>query len=200
MANVDRTRGFRPVKYQNGSPWNGRTETFVALSATSAIFIGDLVYATGLSDSNGVQQVLPFTTTSNNAVSGPIVGVVVGVGFNPLNLNTGAGTYAVTSDTINRLVYVVSDPNVIFEVQADSAMDFADVGYYCDVTLSQTGSITTGMSGMELDASSVVTSTDRLLQIIGTATMVDNEISNDSAKIIVKLNSTKHQRGTGAAI
>ena len=197
MANVDRPRGFRPAKYASGAPWTGKVERFVALSGASAIFVGDLVELNGDADVDGNPAVRPL----QNIVSGPTVGAVVSVGFLPTDLNTGSpGSFAPSAATINRYVYVASDPQIIFEVQADSAMDFNDVGYYSDVTVSQYGSATTGTSGMELDASVLIvatTSSDHLLRIVGFSTQVDNEVSNDSSKVLVMLNPAKHSRGTG---
>ena len=196
MANVDRTRGLRPVKYQSGAPWNGQVNEYVVLSGeTSGIFIGDLVVLDGGADALG----RPGVQALQDTVSGPTIGVVVGFAANPNNLNISGSFRGSNATTDNRLVFVVDDPNVIFEIQADSAMDFADVGYYADITVSIVGSATTGLSGMELDASSVVTSADRLLLLIQASTMADNEVSNDSGKWLVKINPRKHQ-GVGAGI
>lgn len=199
MANVDRTRGLRPVKYQSGAAWNGQVNEYVVYSGeVSGLWIGDLAVLDGTADTlgrPGVEQLV-------NAVSGPTIGVVVGFAANPNNLNIGGSFRNSNATTDNRIVYIVDDPNVIFEIQADSAMDFADVGYYADITVSIAGSTTTGLSGMELDASSVIiasTSTDRLLLLIQASTMGDNEVSNDSGKWLVKINPRKHQ-GVGAGI
>ena len=195
MANVSRIRGLKPVKNGDGTPWVGSVERFTALSSGSSIFIGDMVSfpATKVADADGNPVIVPVI----DMVSGPVLGVCVGVGFNPNNLNID-GSFKASATTLNRYIYVDVNPRTVYEIQADSAMDFADVGYYATAVSTNTGSVTTGLSGVELDASSIIaasTSTDRLLRIVGFSTAADNEVSNASPKVLVMLNTAQHQRG-----
>jgi hypothetical protein len=56
--------------------------------------------------------------------------------------------------------YVVDDPNVLFQVQADGAMDQSDIGantFFPAAQSTSTGSTTTGNSNSAVDATTVTT-------------------------------------------
>ena len=56
--------------------------------------------------------------------------------------------------------YVVDDPNVLFQVQADGAMDQSDIGantFFAAAQSTSTGSTTTGNSTSAVDATTVTT-------------------------------------------
>lgn len=167
MANADTPFGFKPVKHLNGSPWNGKINTYyVPATDSTAIFKGDLVKSAGAADASG-----KFPTVAQAAAGDAVRGVVVGFGDNP---------YVMTHpDTPNRdyrpastamYVFVVDDPQVIFEVQEDSvgnSITAAMVGLATDVVVG-TGSTATGKSAMELDSSDTATGAGqcRILRLV----------------------------------
>jgi hypothetical protein len=61
-------------------------------------------------DVDGRPSVVPLS----DLISGPTVGVVVGLGFNPNNLNIDGQFRPSAAQTSNRIVYVVDDHNFIF--------------------------------------------------------------------------------------
>ena len=176
MANTDTPFGAKPVKHLNGSPWNGKANVYYVPAAenTMALFIGDFVKSAGSADATG-----KYPTVTAGTATAAIRGVIIGMGDNP---------YTMTHpDTPNRnyrplqtemYVWVVDDPQVIFEIQEDSvagSIAYASVGLSCDFTAGA-GSTTTGRSAHEVDSSEVNTTGQlRLLRIVNRE---DNELGN----------------------
>lgn len=123
MANVNRIKGFSPHSYLNGAAWNGQARLYAipVADTTASYAIGDVVMSAGGSDANGICYVkkVPAANASNFAALGVIVGIrvadpgvsLVGTSLLLENLFIPAGTR-----TNVRYVYVVDDPNVLFEV------------------------------------------------------------------------------------
>ncbi len=117
MANADRPTGLSPVKMITGAPYNGQANIYsIAAAYTTALYIGDPVISDGTADGNGVPGI------ALAAATGPIRGVIVGIGSefesmigNIVNPNITYRPAAAQDDVWYAMV--VDDPNVIFEVQ-----------------------------------------------------------------------------------
>lgn len=190
MANTDTPRGLKPVRYLSGAPYNGAANIYyVPASDSTAIYIGGLVKPGGTADADGVMSV-----TGNVATGNAVVGVVVGV--DPA-LGAGANgrdstVYRVASTA--RYVYVVDDPNVVFEVQEDAgggALAVTAVGNTADLTGFTSGDTSTGYSAIEVDTSTATASGDGTedVLIVGFARRPDNEVGSANAKVLVRLNN-----------
>lgn len=199
MANTSRINGFRPIKYLNGSPYNGAFNIYFIPSGNgTATFVGDLVKLDTTSDpvasggkAKGIRSVI------QGAAAGAVVGAIVGFVVDPTNLNTPQYRTASTG----RYVMVADDPNLLFECQEDGdggQVALASIGLNADFVVG-TGSTTTGQSAMALDSSSVNTTATLPLKIMEFTQRVDNEGAAAYAKFVVKLNN--HQLGahTGSA-
>lgn len=210
MANTDRPNGFRPVRYLNGAPWNGQARMYQVPAANStSIFIGDLVALSSDAPTGEVAAVMAAAVATDT----PVVGVLVGV--DPVTGRAGNSLQGGGDNDLNlseryvpaekqRYVFVCDDPNVLFEVQEDSAadpVDAADIGLNATFINTHGGDTTTGVSGMELDSSSHTTVADRPLKIMGLARRTDNEFdaTTGQAKLIVKINNHQFGSGTGVA-
>lgn len=198
MANVDRPRGFVPVKDLNGSPWNGAVNPYLC-EASNAIYVGDVVYLTGDSGDAGVVvngidvegiATIDRVTTVTDVTQKP-VGVVVG--FLPLATNLALNYKA--ADATKRIALVADDPNTIFEVQEDAdttPIAAASIGLLTDYTLTA-GNTATGLSGMELDSNAVATTVTLTVRVLGLSKRPDNAFNtagagSDNAKFLVKFN------------
>ena len=192
MANVDRPGGFVPVGHLHTGNYNGQAREYrVAASYATALFKGDPVKLTGTSDTtDGV------ATVEQAAAGDRMVGVIVGIKVDRAVAATEHPGYLPAST--GGTVYVVDDPYVIYEVQADddAANPAAtDVGNTAD-HLMTAGSTTTGRSNAELDSSDIGTGAG--WQIIGFSRRQDNEIGA-SAKLLVKINEHSFA-GSGTAV
>ncbi len=195
MANTSRINGFRPVRYLSGAAWNGKVSKYVTVTGDStAIFVGDLVKLSTTGDSEG------FRTVVQAAAADPVIGVVVGVEPDFSNLN--AAPYRVGST--RRVLMVVDDPNVLFEVQEDGDTDpleMPDIGLNADVIVGS-GSTTTGQSAMQLDSTTHATSATAVLKLMEVVQRADNEFPSGGTaytRWLVKINNHQLASGTGVA-
>lgn len=121
MANVSRPRGLSPVGTLTGAAFNEQGQLFaIASDAANTYAIGDVVKLTTGSDANGIAYVTKMTADSDLPM-GVIVGIRPadpGVSLEGTNIDLAKLYLTLSSGT--RYVYVITDPTVIFEAQADS--------------------------------------------------------------------------------
>jgi hypothetical protein len=121
MANVSRPRGLSPVGTLTGAAFNEQGQLFaIASDAANTYAIGDVVKLTTGSDANGIAYVTKMTADSDLPM-----GVIVGIrpadpGVSLEGTNIDLAKLYLTKSSGTRYVYVITDPTVIFEVQADS--------------------------------------------------------------------------------
>lgn len=201
MANANRPKGFVPVSYLNGAPWNGQARMYsIAASYGTALYIGDPVISSGTANSDGVPGI------AIGAGTGALRGVIVGLGkyeglmANPSNLDI---TYRPASDPAAWYAMVVDDPNVIFEIQEESngtALAAADVGLN---QISVSGSGNGYVSGWQVrSATGATPNTTATLQLrlLGLARYpAGTNVFGAYAKWLVQINVHELGHGTGAA-
>jgi len=167
MALTAAPYGLRPVKRADGMPYAGATSQYLIDPAGEAtnLFYGQVVHigadgyialstATG---ADGTTNAFPTGTTLTGSL-----GVFVGCEYvNSSGQLVQAQYYpSGTSNGDAIKAYVVDDPNVLFQVQADGAMDQSDIGantFFAAVQSTSTGSTTTGNSTSAVDATTVTT-------------------------------------------
>ncbi len=179
MANRDAAFGLRPVRHLNGSPWNGQTKKFlIEDDYTVALFIGDPIVMEGALGSDDATGVYPTIIRATQASTNPTHGVIVSFDL--------IGATGLKEDTVynpaytSRYANVCIDPDVIFIIQdnADTATDVDIIGANADYLFGAGGSTSTGLSGLELDVSSVSqTAVDNLL-ILGVWPEEGNALGN----------------------
>lgn len=209
MPNVDAPSGFRPVRRQSGLPMGGFIKAYIPASDGTATFIGDVVKFNGAGgaagdvvqgeDVEGVMQVIraPITdwdVVGTDAMS--ICGVVVGFKPNPADL---MAKHRAASTA--QIVYLAPiNPDMVFEIQEDAdttPIAAASIGLNAQVLQTQAGSTTTGLSGMELDSSTVNTTNTFPVRIIGLSKRVGNGFNtagsgSDQAKFEVVFNQPSY--------
>jgi hypothetical protein len=200
MANRDAPFGLRPVRHLNGNPWNGAVRQYYVPSGDStAIFIGDPVTITGNANSTEIQgcpvgslsEVTRATVGDTPGTGTFIAGVVVGVA--PVT----ADSLKYRAASTERILLVVDDPDVVFEIQNDAAVTVDGiVGFNAVLIATHAGSTVTGLSGIELDCSSDVPAADasNQLYVIGLAKKQDNSATEANAVWEVLINA--HQMRT----
>ena len=167
MALTAAPYGLRPVKRADGMPYAGATSQFLIDPAGEAtnLFYGQVVHigadgyialstATG---ADGTTNAFPTGTTLTGSL-----GVFVGCEYvNSSGQLVQAQYYpSGTSNGDAIKAYVVDYPNVLFQVQADGAMDQSDIGantFFAAAQSTSTGSTTTGNSTSAVDATTVTT-------------------------------------------
>jgi len=164
MATTAAPYGLKPVKRADGMAYAGATSQYMIDPAGEAtnLFNGQVVHigadgyialstATG---ADGTTNALPTGT----ALTGSL-GVFVGCEYeNDLGQTVYSQYYP--SGAINAKALVVDDPNVLFQVQADGAMDQSDIGantFFAAAQSTSTGRTATGNSTSAVDATTKTT-------------------------------------------
>jgi hypothetical protein len=205
MANVSRPRGLSPVGTVTGAPFNEQGQLFaVANDATNTYAIGDLVTYAGGSDSNGVAYITKMTADTTLPL-----GVIVGIrpadpGVSLQGLDIDLGKLYLPQSAGLRYVYVVTDPNVVYEIQADTyaladVMKAAGGTYTAADSLSQSSP----QSSLVLASSTIKalgTSGSLALPflVIGFAQRSDNA-AGSYAKVNIVLNKQLYKQAAGTA-
>ena len=159
MANKDAAFGMRPVKMIGGAPYSGGQSRYrIAANYGTAIFQGDMVaQVTG----GGVEVHADGGTV-------PIVGVFNGCRYT--DPTTGeqvfSNYYPASTNADDIFAYVIDDPFVVYEVQADAAFPVADLLGNFDIVYTSAGSPKTGISGAELKVTDGGTATTLSIKAI----------------------------------
>ena len=184
MANKDAAFGLKPVRHLNGNPWNGMVRMYLA-EGSNAIYVGDpVIHGGDAGDAgttvNGIDCEGMPTVDVGASSSAKFLGVMVGRLPNQADQSI---LYKVAS--VNSIVLVVDDPSVVFEVQEDGAIAAAAVGLNGDLTNWSAGSATTGLSGVELDSSTVTTTATLSVRVLGLAKRPDNALGTNAVWEVV---------------
>jgi len=194
MPNANRPTGLSPVQHISGAPYNGAGRIYsIAAAYATALYIGDPVISSGTADLNGVAGIILAAAT------GPIRGVIVGIGSresllaNPSNLDIIYRPAA--SQTTDWYALVVDDPDTIFEVQeigTGTPMTAAEVGLNTNLVL---GAGNGYVSGWLLDNATEAATITLQCRILGLARRLDNAYGQ-YAKYLVKINNHELSSGT----
>ena len=193
MANANRPTGLSPVRSILGAPFNGQAQLYsIAAAYTTALYIGDPVISSGTSDANGIAGI------TLAAATGPIRGVIVGIGTspgliaNPSNLDITYRPAAAQTD--DWYAMVVDDPNMIFEVQeigTGTALTAAEVGMNVNLVA---GTGNGYVSGWQVSNSGEDTTDTLQVRLLGLAQRQDNAFG-PYAKWLVKINNSEFYLG-----
>ena len=192
MATTAAPYGLKPVKRADGMAYAGATSQYLIDPAGEAtnLFNGQVVHigadgyialstATG---ADGTTNALPTGTTLTGSL-----GVFVGCEYvNDQGQPTFAQYYpSGTSNGGAIRAYVVDDPNVLFQVQADGAMDQSDIGantFFAAAQSTSTGRTATGNSTSAVDATTKTTTA--AFRIVASASPIGDAYPD----LLVKLN------------
>lgn len=192
MATTAAPYGLKPVKRADGMAYAGATSQYLIDPAGEAtnLFYGQVVHigadgyialstATG---ADGTTNALPTGTTLTGSL-----GVFVGCEYvNDQGQPTFAQYYpSGTSNGGAIRAYVVDDPNVLFQVQADGPMDQSDIGantFFAAAQSTSTGNTATGNSTSAVDATTKTTTA--AFRIVAAASPIGDAYPD----LLVKLN------------
>ena len=203
MANTQQAFGLRPVRYLNGTPWNGMSRPYYCRSNyATALYVGDPVVIMGEANTAEFQG-WPIGTLStiNLGAAGDgvaITGVITG--FVPV---TNASLVYRPAST-EQIAMVCDDPNVVFQIQDDGAATSGWdewIGLNANL-ISGSGSTSTGQSGWALDGVSDPPDADasNQLLILGLSAMVGTNDLADYATWDVLINQHTYKPASGLGI
>lgn len=194
MANVSAPSGLSPVQNGDGSPWNQQVSTyFIPQADGSAYYIGDIVKSLAGFDA------ATLAPHAIKAVAGDAArGVIVGIEVDPDNLGR---IFAPATKTRSYRIYVVDDPNVIFEMMDDGItganLVTTAVGKNANFTVAAPSGVVP-TSATVINSSTIATTADLPLKIIGLKRVAGNTAAA-FARWLVRFN--KHEFiGTTAGV
>lgn len=189
--------GLKPVRYADGSPWNGGFNKYnIADAYATSIFTGD-----------------PVTTLADGTIGIGVAGSACrGVFLGCEYMSAGgvytfspywpASTSVMTGSEI--IAKVADDPNLVFNMQetngsgaAGTALALADRGFNVNFYLG-TGSTATGLSGASIDNSTEANTATLNLKILDLAPVPGNVVGS-FANWLVAWNNHQFKGGTGTA-
>jgi hypothetical protein len=177
--------GLRPVKRLDGMAYAGSTTEYNITSGYStAIFYGDLVAA----DANG-ELVKDSSTTD-----GASIGVFMGCSYTDPNTSKKVWKqyYPASTATNDIRAYVVDDPMVVFEMQADGTV--AQTGMGANYAVVQTaGTTITGNSKVAIDASVGGTTNTHPVRVIGFVDRPGSSVGDAYTDCLVTITHGVHQ-------
>jgi len=199
MANVNAVSGLSPNGTITGAPFNEQGILYaIANDASNTYAIGDIVKSAVGNDANGVALVTKAAAT--DVPLGVIVSIRVanpGVSLAGTNIDLGK-LYITLSSGSYSYVYVVTDPTVVFQVQANASAD-AKVGSTAvptitanQTTLSQSSPLSA--TYVTADASATAAS---MFQIVG---MFQEPTNTPGAynNLLVVFNKHQYKQAFGA--
>tara|TARA_R100000900_G_scaffold121266_1_gene95843 strand:- start:450 stop:1034 length:585 start_codon:yes stop_codon:yes gene_type:complete len=194
MANQDAAFGLRPIGRVGGTPYTGGQSRYrIAANYGTAIFQGDMV----MQVTGGTVEIHADGGTV------PIVGVFNGCQFT--DPTTGeqkfSNFYPASTNASDLIAFIIDDPMVVFEIQADAAFPVADLFGNFDVVYTSAGSTTTGISGSELKVSDGGTATTLSLKAIDISEDPENSdvaSANTNVKVVIQ-NHIFGVKGAGLA-
>jgi len=193
MASTAAPYGFKPVNLVGGQPYAGSTRQIkIASGYASNLFNGQIVSIVAA----GTVELV--TTNGDNSTPFPAGTIGVFVGCSYTDPNTKQKLFAqywptgtVASDAV---AYVVDDPDVLLQVQADGSMAQATLGsnaHLAAVQSSSTGSTTTGNSNTALDAT-VNTTSGFAFRVVDFVDSPDSAVGDAYTDVLVKFNPDAH--------
>ena len=200
MAATATPYGLRAVNHLGGTPYAGSTRMYPIASGTAInIYYGSVVnvLGTGFLTAN-----LTVGTAAAPFVAGT-VGVFVGCtytdpGSNQVVFRQNWPTGTVTADAV---AYVVDDPAVIFQVQANGAVTAAALGSCCSILAqtTATGNLTSGNSTTAVNSATLSVNQDafKIVDFVDSPTSTVGDAFTD---LLVKFNPVAHAYTSGVGI
>ena len=194
MANKDAAFGMKPVRMIGGAPYSGGSSRYrIAANYGTSIFQGDMVaQVTG-----GTVEVHADGGTV------PVVGVFNGCQYTDPTSGEQvySNYYPASTNAADIEAFIIDDPSVIFEIQADDAFPVADLLGNFDIVYTTAGSTVTGISGAELDVTTGATTAGLPLKAIDISQDPENsDVSSDATNVYVVIqNHIFGQKSAGLA-
>ncbi len=194
MANKDAAFGMKPVRMIGGAPYTGGQSRYrIAANYGASIFQGDMVaQVTG-----GTVEVHADGGTV------PVVGVFNGVQYtDPTSGDQVFSNYYPASTNASDIIaFIIDDPDVVYEVQADDTFPVTDLFGNFDIVYTSAGSTSTGISGAELDVTTGATATTLPIKAIDISEDPNNSdtgAANTNVLVVIQ-NSVFGVKGAGLA-
>jgi hypothetical protein len=198
MANTVNAFGLRPVRKLDGSTLNFQTQkVFIPASDSNIIGIGDLVTYTTFNTTNNILN-LPTVTLyakGNSQVAGVVVAIDFLTGLSVPQENT---TYRLASTAM--YLEIIVDELTVFEIMSTGTVAGTNLLGNFDIATGTSTSTNTGLSGMELDTSTVATTATLPMRALSFSPQVNNLQISTNSIFQVMLNTLATRSSTGLTL
>ena len=193
MATTATPYGLKAVNHIGGTPYAGSTRLFpIASGYGTNIYNGSVVQIVAA----GTIEIV--TDLGNNADQFPagVIGVFVGVTYTDPNLGTVVFRNNFPTGTVadDIQAYVIDDPDVVFQAQADGAVTQADLGQntnFAAVQSTTTGDTTNGNSNTAVSSTTATTSTIAF-RIVDFVDGPKSTVGDAFTDLLIKFNGINH--------
>ena len=194
MANLDASFGMKPVRMMGGSPYSGGQSRYrIAANYGTSIFQGDMV----MQVTGGTVEIHADGGTV------PIVGVFNGCTYTDPTSGEQvfSNYYPASTNASDIIAFIIDDPNVVFEIQADDTFPVADLFGNFDIVYTNSGSTLSGISGAELDVTTGATTAGLPIKAIDISEDPENsDVASANTNVLVVIqNHILGQKGAGLA-
>lgn len=191
MTNPNQAFGLRPVgSLSGGSNLGKMRKVAIPASNGTALYPGDPVIITGtsLADTQGSGDILEVvalaTAAGSNYISGVLVSRVVDKADDNVYLPTATAGYFLMCD----------DPFALFEIQGSTTDAVGDIGATASL-VSGAGSTALGVSGWQLDSTTIGTGTQLTVQGVRQSDRNDLASANPVMLVTINLHQSLHTTG-----
>lgn len=182
MSNTAAPYGLRPVNLIGGQPYAGSTRLIKVASGATAMYFCQPVT---ILDTGTVS---PATVTTTVPATG-VAGIFVGCTYTDPNLNIPVYKQYWPSVAVSDcFAYVVDDPDIVMQVQADDTVPQSALG--ANISLNAfSGSTSTGNSTTSADVAGINVTATLPLRIVGFVNGPDSAVGDLFTDILVKWNA-----------
>ena len=194
MANKDAAFGLKPVRMIGGAPYSGGQSRYrIAADYDTSIFQGDMV----------TQVTGGHVALHADGGVVPIVGVFNGCQYTDPTSGEQvySNYYPASTNAADIIAFIIDDPDVVYEVQADDTFPITDLFGNFDIVYTTAGSTLTGISGAELDVTTGATNTNLPIKAIDISEDPNNSdtgAANTNVLVVIQ-NSIFGVKGAGLA-
>lgn len=197
MATTSNPYGLRPLNKLGGTSYAGATiQLPIASGYATDIFFGDIVAVVGA----GTIEKMGAVGTNAAQFTAGTIGVFMGVSYTDSTQGFIQRQYYPASTVASDIqAYIVDDPTVRFQIQADGQVPQTDL--HQNMAINQTaGSTSTGNSAISLDIATKNTTDTIAFKIVGFVDAPGSTVNDAFTDVIVKFNPKSHSMTNGTGI
>ena len=192
MATTATPYGLRPINEVSGTPYAGATRKLpIASGFATNIFYGSVVVIAA----DGTIQLVTDIGSAADPFPAGTVGVFMGCSYTDATMGfVNRQSWPANQVANDALAFIVDDPNVAFQMQADGAVAQAALGRnapLANVQSTTTGSTLTGNSNVALDAT-VASTSGIAFRIVDFVNAPGSAVGDAFTDVIVKFNPVAH--------
>jgi hypothetical protein len=201
MATTASPYGLKAVNHIGGTPYAGSTRLLpIASGYATNIYNGSVVAIVAA----GTVEIVTDLGNNGDPFPAGVIGVFVGCTYTDPNLGTVVFRNNWPTGTVadDAQAYIVDDPDVVFQAQADGQVTQADLGQntnFAAVQSTTTGDTTNGNSNSAVSATTAATNTIafRIVYFVDSPTSTVGDAFTD---LLIKFNAGIHSYDNATGI